>query len=426
MTSPHPRDVVITGVGVVSSIGIGRPAFWEPLCRGACGIAELPAPLGRIGGLAVGGALLDFDAKQFVRPRKALKVMSREIRTAFAAAMLAKDEAGLDEDSLPGERIATVFGSEMMSGGPDEMSDAMLECGVREASPRVADFGDAAMRKMYPLWMLKYLPNMAACHVGIALGALGPNNSLITGDTSALSALIESVSVLERGDADCVLTGGSGTRLSPTRLVFHGGLPAATVRQPIWETPRPMGRERDGVVNGEGAAVLVLETRRIAKLRGVNPRARVVGSASRFVASPEFGRPNGAGLEAAIQASLRQAQLVPEDVGAVVSQAMGHPHLDQAEADALFAVFGKAMPVTAPIGAVGHTGAACGAIALSVGTMMLESATIPATVNAALHDDACRVRLLAEPEPLAKPVVLVLGHTLMGHATAVLLAGESS
>lgn len=424
MTATDPSDVVITGVGVVSSLGIGRQAFWPALLAGDCGLRRLPGRLGDLQVGGVGGALLDFDAKQFVRPRKALKVMCREIQTAFASAMLAREEAGLDPDALPPERVGTVFGSEMMSGEPLELYDAMEACGVREQSPRVADFGEAAMRKMYPLWMLKYLPNMAACHVGISVGALGPNNTLISGDNSGVAALIEANSVVRRGIVDCVFTGAAGTRISASRLLFHGGLYPAPTREPYREMALPMGRDRCGVVNGEGAATLVLERRRIAAMRGAEVRARVAGTASRCVSPARSGGDRGVAIRVAIEAALSEAHLSPNSIGVVVSHAMGHPQLDRQEADAITAIFGDQLPVFAPIGGIGHTGAAAGSLGLGVATLILEHRMVPPTVNAERRDPDCRVRLLTEAEPLQQPHALVISHSHLGHATVAVLSSE--
>src|SRR5690606_26458083 len=129
---------------------------------------------GEVARVGFGGQLVDFDPRAFVRPRKALKVMSREIQTAFSAASLAMEHAAFEPSALPPDRVATIFGSEMMSGEPAEIAEALQQCGVTNGNVRAGEFGEAAMRNMYPLWMLKYLPNMAACHVGIAIGALGP------------------------------------------------------------------------------------------------------------------------------------------------------------------------------------------------------------------------------------------------------------
>ncbi len=224
-----PRsNVVITGMGVVSSIGIGCDAFFQALLDRRSGITSLanrtdegpgPGEADVPPGLWVGGPITDFDAKQYVRPRKALKVMCREIQTAFAASQLAVESAGLGE-ALPADpagsvkpsELGTVFGSEMYYGPPREMEDTIRACLRDDGSFDATKFGGAAMKQIMPLWMLKYLPNMPACHVGIALNAQGPNNSVVLGDVSGPAAVIEAASCIDRGIAKIMIAAASGTR----------------------------------------------------------------------------------------------------------------------------------------------------------------------------------------------------------------------
>jgi 3-oxoacyl-(acyl-carrier-protein) synthase len=131
-----------------------------------------------------------------------------------------------------------------------------------------------------------------------------------------------------------------------------------------------------------------------------------------------------AAIRAAIEAALTKAELGPETIGAVVSHAMGHPRFDQDEADAIAATLGEQPAVFAPIGGVGHTGAAAAAIGLGVATMVLENRLVPPTVNAERRDPECRVRLLTEAEELRQPYALVISHSHLGHAAVAILAAE--
>ncbi|MEZ6091114.1 MAG: beta-ketoacyl synthase N-terminal-like domain-containing protein [Pirellulaceae bacterium] len=168
-----------------------------------------------------GGQLTDFDPKAYVRPRKTLKVMCRELQTAFSACSMATQHSELDIESVAKERVGTVFGSEMLYGEPDEIYSTVARSSP-EGRFQPDLWGESAMKEIFPLWMLKYLPNMAACHYGIALGALGPNNTIVMGDTSGLSALIESISVIQRDAADVMVVCSTGTRVSLPRLLYLG------------------------------------------------------------------------------------------------------------------------------------------------------------------------------------------------------------
>lgn len=416
---PAKRDVFITGVGVVSALGNSFSDFSRAIYSGESGIRQLSGSVGENLAIGFGGQLVNFDGRDYVRPRKALKVMARELQTAYATAMMAMQHANLEPNSYPADRLGTIFGSEMMSGEPEELADALIDCGVRSDAPRVADFGASAMKMMFPLWMLKYLPNMAACHVGIALGALGPNNSLVLGDTSAAAALIESANVLERGWADCIISGAAGTKISATRLMYRSDIQVPSRRDPIETSSRPMAIDRDGIVGGEGAVCLVVESAANARNRGGNPLAQLSGTAVRFVSPRHSGNHLQTAIALAVTAALGEAGIDRSDVGLVISHASGHPRIDQAEATAIHQLFGANVPVFAPISYLGHTGAASGAMGIAAALMVLASKVIPPTLNAEHRDPKCPVNLTTTAQTLTTGHVLVLSHTAQGHAVAL-------
>ncbi|TWU01079.1 beta-ketoacyl synthase N-terminal-like domain-containing protein [Stieleria varia] len=458
-----PNPIMITGVGVVSSIGIGRKAFFEGLLNkksGICWLSERTDDDAKPDvdnmepkGIWVGGPILDFDAKEFVRPRKALKVMCREIQLSFAASMLAIDDAGLT-DAFPAaedgvitpDRVGTVFGGEMFFGPPQEMVDSIQACLAEGDQINTSVFGMAAKKNLMPLWMLKYLPNMPACHVGISVNAHGPNNSLVLGDVSGPAAIMESISCLQRGIADVILSGSIGNRLNTSRMTCRYDSPIPEVNGEVKWASRPHDPDATGVVGGEAAVTLVLESSDHAKQRGVKPLATILSSASRFVASeaiqhgersgelnPPFHRGSSKAIRLAISGALTQANRVAADIGLVVSHAMGDPMMDSAERIALSELEITA-PLVAPIAALGHTGAASGGIAVATGALALANGMIPPTVgvepapqetssesNSAPH----RCGLRSTAEPLRSPLVLCLASTAEGSATAILL-GDSA
>ncbi len=172
-------------------------------------------------------------------------------------------------------------------GRPSEMEDAIRGCMREDGTVDGSLFGGIAMKKVMPLWMLKYLPNMPACHVGISINAHGPNNSLILGDVSGPAAMIEAASCIDRGIAQVMITGASGTRINTTRMNYRNDLPIADVCDPIENSSRPHDPASKGVVGGEGAVAMVLEHVDHASRRDTKPIARFVSYASRFV---RFGR----------------------------------------------------------------------------------------------------------------------------------------
>lgn len=446
---PHSH-VVITGLGVVSAIGLGRQPFWDSLESRRSGIRSLAertdggaAPKGVTDppGLWIGGPVIDFEPKQYVRPRKAMKVMCREIQTAFAAAQMAIDDSGLSEVLTSGgdrgeqavspQAVGTVFGSEMLYGPPTEMLDSVLACVREDGSVDGSRFGGAAMRNIMPLWMLKYLPNMPACHVGIAAGAQGPNNSIVQGDVSGPAAFMEAASYIRRGIAEIMISGATGTRINTTRLNYSGDYPIPEPADPIANSSRPHDPGASGVVGGEGAAAMMLESEASAERRGRQPLAKVIAAASRFVASPAMRdevrsagrnvashRGSAPAIGKAIEAVLRDADVSPSAIGVVVSHGMGDSNMDAAEHQAITGLL-AGVPMVAPIASLGHTGAASGMLELATAVLALSQRVVPPTLNAEAADGS--VRLLREPAALSGQYALVVTHTSEGQAFAILL-----
>lgn len=429
-------DVVVTGVGPVTAIGIGIDDFWSALLSERKAVGSLdrrddggpkPAPDwvdSPMAGAWLGAPIVGFDGAQFVRPRKAMKVMGRELQTAFAAASLAMNQAELESAissaAVQVDRIATVFGSQMFYGPVSELRDAVQRSRDEQGKYQVSLFGDAAMRDIIPLWMLKYLPNMPACHVGISVGATGANNTIVGGDVSSTAALIESLGVLSRGIADIVVCGGSGTQLDATRMVYRGDHPFPDVARPIECSSRPHTLESRGIVGGEGAAAIVLETADHAKHRGAEPMAVIAGCASRFSVVANGQRGSSQSIRLAIQAALAQANLSASDVGLVISHGTGDPLRDAAEKEALDHEL-PAAPLVMPIGSLGHVGASIGAIYLAIAVLAIQKRMIPpAFLNGQTHSD-WQARFSQGNQVLAKPVVAVLTHTSQGVANAVIL-----
>jgi 3-oxoacyl-[acyl-carrier-protein] synthase II len=416
---PAPRDVVITGVGVVCPIGIGREPFWQALDGGVSGIDLLPEFSGADIPFRIGGLIKNFDAKEFVQPRKTLKVMCDEIQAAFAASVLATQDAGLTKGAVDPDRLGVVLGSEMLYGDVLELSDAYRHS-LADGQFRAGDWATHAMRDLFPLWMLKYLPNMAACHIGIANEARGPNNSIIEGSVSSLLAMIEASYVLSRGHADVMIAGGSGAAVSISALAFRGWSQLSKSREPPECSPRPFDARRDGIVVGEGSACLVLEIREHAERRGAKILARVAGFASRFEKPPIGGR----ALSSAITAALRQADVAAGDVGHVNAHAGGSVELDAVEAQAIRETLGD-VPVTAPKSFFGDLGAGSGAVELIASVLALAARRVPRTLNYEQPDPRCPVNVVRGASLTSdKPAAVALNLSDRGQAVAMVLVRE--
>ena len=413
--SERPDDddrIVVTGLGAVSAAGLGADSLRQMVLEGQ-------RKLTRSGDHLV-SPLNDFEPKEHVRPRKALKVMCREIQTAFAAAQMAVKQSGLeiagpdDEASPPkrtvhpadpaavddsrnnlsiaADRVGTVFGCEMLYD-PSELQEAVTTAIENEghhlgdgnaATP--VEFGKAAMKKVSPLWLLKYLPNMPACHVGIALGVTGPNNTLVLGDISGDAAIAEAAGYLRRGIADVVVVAASGTRINETRLTYHGDLPLLRIGRDAvpsdWASAgKPGDADSRGVVGGEGAAAIVLERYRWAESRHAKILAEFLGCNRSFVPSDAIAGPRvrtaqrlpklRRGSPDSVRHVLDSAWQLASEAGWTIDECWS-PRCGDPSRDAAIAEGWNASALTNPIeesfeatASVGHCGAASGLMSIA-------------------------------------------------------------
>jgi 3-oxoacyl-[acyl-carrier-protein] synthase II len=363
-----------------------------------------------------GAEVKDFDGKQFVKPRKSMKVMCREIQIGYSAAMLAVEDAGLQPGDVEPDRYGIIFGSEMLYCELDEMAAAYRKC-VVDGELRPDRWGASAMSDVYPLWMLKYLPNMVGCHVAITLDARGPNNTITMDEASGLLAVIESATVIERGWADVMLAGGTGTRTNLTRMLYRGDLEWSHRNDDPPGACRPFDADRDGTVIGEGAGVFVLESRRHAEARRANIVARVLGLGRGF----DVGR-QGDGLCQAIRRALRDAKLEPADIGHVNAHGSGMVERDRIEARALHDCLGD-RPVTALKSYFGTLGAGTGTVEMAGSVLALSAGQVPVTLNYRRPDPLCPVQVIADqPLRLDNKVALAVNLSETGQTAAVVLA----
>ena len=417
------REIVITGLGVVSPLGIGREAFWERMQAGGSGIRPIESFDTSALEVRFGGQITDFDPKLYVRPRKSLKVMSREIQMGFAAADLALVDAGLTAGSVEPGRFGVVFGNDMIYADTHDLERTYRRC----AASGTFDFeqwGDAAMEEIYPLWLLKLLPNMTASHIAIAHDARGPNNSIVLGDVSSLLAIAEAASVIERGWADVMITGGTGCRLDPTAIVARCEHDLSHRNDDIQAASRPFDRDRDGLVNGEGSGALVLETLEHALARGADIHARLLAVSARH--EPVRGQQpvTGSGLRAAVRGALMRSGLEPRDLGHVNAHGLSTREMDRVEAAVIASELGD-VPVTAPKASFGHLGAGGGTVELIASILGVASGVVPATRNYVTPDPECPVNVV-HGEPLAgrPPTAMKLNLSSTGQAAAVVVAAN--
>ncbi|MBX7104080.1 MAG: beta-ketoacyl-[acyl-carrier-protein] synthase family protein [Gemmataceae bacterium] len=391
------RRVVVSGLGVVAPNGVGKDAFWDACREGRSGVGEIKSFDSTNYPVRVAGEVKDFDVTPFVpaEHRKSIKVMSRPTRFAVGAAALAAKDAGLDLATHDPERIGVVMGTGVVPVDMGELTPALVESADENGKLQIDRLGKHAPDVLYPMWMLKYLPNMVAAHVSLALGAQGPNSTITTACVAGTQAIGEAFRLIARGDADVMFAGGADSRIDPLLLLAYtrlGTLGKTEGRRPE-EVSRPFDRTRDGFVMGEGAGVLVLEDYERAKARGAQIYAEVCGFGSSFDAysllKPD---PEARGAARAIESALREAGINRDEVNYVNAHGTSTRLNDQMETVAVKRVFGehaRRLPMSSIKSMIGHLIGAAGAVEAVALSMSLSQGTVPPTINLFERDPDC-------------------------------------
>lgn len=418
--------VVVTGVGVVSPIGIGNEQFWESLTGNRSGISflksmeaeHLPSPFG--------AEVSDFNPSTMLRDRKFVKVMSRDMQLGVASARLAMEDTGLSDSDVDPYRKGVVYGAGRMTTHPSELA-AAIEASLNEDKTfSMTRWGEGGMGRVAPLWLLKQLPNMPACHISIDHDCRGPNNTVTCRDTSALMALAEAVRVIEGNRADVMIVGACSSNIHPVDIAkFHRFEGLSTRHDDPERACRPFDFERDGAVVGEGAATFVLESYEHARARGAEIYAEVLGVGA---GSDGKGQPNeaaGLGLVRAIEASLKRSKISPTELGHVNAQGKSTQPDDIVESRAYHRAMGDCVlkvPVTAMKSFIGHFDAGAGAVELAGTLLSLKNGVVPATLNYEIPDPRCRLNVIKEgPQKLKTRTALTVNRTAVGQSAAAIL-----
>lgn len=428
-----PTFGVVTGLGIVSPIGIGKTAFVDGLRSSRPGIGPVTLFPGIASPGGLGGEVKDFtdDAakKNWLKDqRKWIKVMCREIAMGAASANLALADCGLNLDSMERHRLGVEFGANLMFFMPDSMTDPCKACQDASSEFQFQQWGPLGLPKMEPLWLLKYLPNMPACHIAISADARGPSNSLTMDEVSGNVALNEALSVLRRGAADVMIVGTTGTRVHPTKAIH--------ARQ--WDqvgydeahpnlSCKPFDAHRNGQVIGEGAATVILETPDHAAARGAKVYGKILSGAS-SCATERDGTPLvKQALINAMRAALRQANLTVADIGHINAHGLGCSVEDQAEAEAIREVFGDRagqIPVTAFKGYYGNAGASSGSLDLAATLAGLDEGVLYPVLGCSNPDPKCGLDIVhGSARPVHNKTFLKLSFTRRGQASVVVGSG---
>jgi len=415
------RRAVITGMGLVTPIGSTPEAFWDALCAGKSGIRRIshfdPSALP----CQIGGEIPDFVAKNLIEKnyRKSLNAMARPVQLGVVAAQFAMQNIGLTKGQLPPERFGVEFASVMGATELNDLARMSKHCTSGSRQPvDMAAYGRDSVPEMPPMWMLKYLPNMPACHFTIMFDAQGPSNTLISNDAAGVEAVGEALRILRRGAADFMLVGGSEAKINPLSLSrFNSFYPLTRNNKNPMAAVRPFDRDASGTCLGEGGAAFGLEDLEHAKKRG----AKIIGEVVGYASGMDRGH-KGPGLTRVIKNALADAGVTPAEIDHVNAHGLGVKEFDAFEARGIAGVFGRDAPVFAPLSRFGNIGGASGVVELLCSVLALQHGELPGTLNCEHPFPDCPIAVhTGAPRTVSRPYAIKVSHTDLGQCAAVVV-----
>lgn len=436
------RRVVITGLGVATPIGIGMEAFWEGLLNRQCGLKRISAfdPAGLP--IQIGGELPPFQLGDFIPKgyRKSAKVMARDIMIAVVCAYQAVTDAKLvtkciiERGEHPGPpnldvtRFGANIGAGLICADLDELAGALSTAAGWDRQFDLKKWGAEGMTNLTPLWLLKFLPNMLACHVTIVHDAQAPSNTITCGEASSHLAIGEAFRTVARGDADVCICGGAESKMNPmavARQILCGRTNSKDNNSPETAS-RPFAREQRGVVPAEGGGLVILEALEHAQVRRATIYAELVGfGAASNIQSWSEPASDGRPLELAMRKSISDAGISTSQIELAVPFGTGSPSYDSAEIAAWNRVFGDRLPGIGAMslrGAVGVNGAGSGAIDFSAAVMALNRNTLPPSLNVSPADADSRFSFAtSDPKDLRARHALCVAYAMAGGQSAALV-----
>ena len=371
--------VVVTGVGAVSPLGIGADALWNGLIEGRSGIRAIEHFDTSDLDVKIAGEVPDFQPRDFM-DFKAAKRMDRFAQFAVAAAREAVEMAGLEITEDNSERIGIMVNT---GGGGFPTIESEVEVMLAKGSKRVGPF-------LIPM----FAPNMASCQVAMQLGIHGPTVTSVAACAAGIQAFVDAVHMIERGDADVVITGGTEGGITPVALASLTNMGALSKNNddPAGAS-RPFDLGRDGFVFSEGAGIAILESEEHAAKRGANVICAVGGGSytvdAFHITAPD---PEGKGATRAMKQAMTRAGLVPEDFQYVAAHATATNLGDIAETGAVKNAFGDhayKLALSANKSMVGHLLGAAGAISSLACILAIRDGIVPPTINLTNQDPQC-------------------------------------
>ncbi|NHB91426.1 beta-ketoacyl-ACP synthase II [Photorhabdus cinerea] len=375
------RRVVVTGLGMLSPVGITAESSWKAVCAGQSGISLIDHFDTSHHATKFAGLVKDFNHEDFNISRKDARKMDDFIQYGIAAGMQAVEDSGIEVTEANASRFGAAIGSGIGGLGLIEENHGAL----------VAN----GPRKISPFFVPSTIVNMVAGHLSIIYGLRGPSISIATACTSGVHNIGHAARIIAYNDADIMLAGGAEKASTPLGVGGFGAARALSTRNDAPQSAsRPWDKGRDGFVLGDGAGILVLEEYEHAKKRGAKIYAEIVGfgmssDAYHMTSPPE----NGAGAALAMENALKDAGITTEQVGYINAHGTSTPAGDLAEAHAVEAVFGEGTDVlvSSTKSMTGHLLGAAGAVESIFTILALRDQIVPPTINLENQDENCRL-----------------------------------
>jgi 3-oxoacyl-[acyl-carrier-protein] synthase II len=373
------RRVVVTGIGMISPLGVGNEPTWEGLVAGRSGIGPITKFDASAYACRIAGEVKGFNAEDWIE-KKEVKKSDTFIHYAIAAADIAVKDAHLDCSTCDGERLGVIVGSGI-GGLPliEEMHTKLLERGPNRVSP---------------FFIPGLIVNLAAGQISIRYGCKGPNSAPATACATGAHAIGDAFKIIQRDDADIMFAGGSEAVITPLALAGFAAMRALSTRNDEPErASRPWDLNRDGFVMGEGAGILILEEIEHARKRGATIYCELTGygmsSDAHHITSPAE---DGSGMIRVMRTALRDSSLHPEDIDYINAHGTSTAVGDRTETLAIKQVFGEyayKVAVSSTKSMTGHLLGAAGGLEAAISAMTIKTNVLPPTINYETPDPAC-------------------------------------
>ena len=375
----NKRRVVITGIGMISPLGIGKDPNWRALLEGRSGVGKITKFDATAFACRIAGEVKGFNPEDYIE-KKEVKKSDTFIHYAIAAAQMAIDDAKLDHKAIDGERFGVIIGSGI-GGLPliEEMHAKMLERGPGRISP---------------FFIPGLIVNLASGHISIRFGAKGPSSAPATACATGAHAIGDAYKIIQRDEADIMFAGGSEAVITPLAVGGFAAMRALSTRNDEPErASRPWDLNRDGFVMGEGAGVLLIEEREHALQRGAPIYCEITGygmsSDAYHITSPSE---DAGGMIRVMLRALKDAALKPEQIGYINAHGTSTTVGDRIETMAIKKVFGDyayKLPVSSTKSMTGHLLGAAGGLETAISALALKEGMLPPTINYETPDPEC-------------------------------------